>query len=129
MYGLNKNCINLSIHKISFFLYNKKIIYTFFYKRKQNDKKKYPFLKSPDFAYSGDLNDRINYINNTETTKRKGNNIGVEQYDLNNNLINTFYSLSEAARSVGVSSNSIIRTSDPKMTRYKTCKGFIWKRI
>ena len=60
--------------------------------------------------------------------KRK-NNICVEQYDLNNNLINTFYSLSEAARNVGVSPNSIIRTSDPKMTKYKTCKGFIWKRI
>ena len=69
------------------------------------------------------------YKNNTETTKRKGNNICVEQYDLNNNLINTFYSLSEAARSVGVASNSVIRASDPKITNYKTCKGFIWKRI
>ena len=29
----------------------------------QSDKKKYPFLKSPDFAYKGDLNDRINYAN------------------------------------------------------------------
>jgi group I intron endonuclease len=69
------------------------------------------------------------YKTNTEIIKNKGNNIWVEQYDLNNNLINTFYSLSEAARSVGVSPNSIIRTSDPKMTSYKTCKGYIWKRI
>jgi len=69
------------------------------------------------------------YKNNTERTTRKGNNIWVQQYDLNNNLINTFYSLSEAARSVGVASNSVIRASDPKITNCKTCKGFIWKRI
>jgi group I intron endonuclease len=69
------------------------------------------------------------YKNNNKVIKLKGNNIWVEQYDLNNNLINTFYSLSEAARSVGVASNSIIRASDPRISNYNTCKGYIWKRI
>lgn len=42
----------------------------------QNDRKKYPFLKSPDFAYSGDLNERINYINNKNCyLNSEGNNV------------------------------------------------------
>ena len=64
-----------------------------------------------------------------DDSKKIKNNIFVQQYDFKNNLINTFYSLSEAARCMGVSSNSIIRASDPKMVKYKTCKGYIWKRV
>ena len=70
-----------------------------------------------------------NTLNKFYKENKEGNNIWVEQYDLNNNLIATFYSLSEAARNIGVSSNSIIRASDPNNIKYKTCKGFIWKRI
>lgn len=57
------------------------------------------------------------------------NCIRVQQYDLNNNLINTFNSMNEAAKYVGVSQISIRRASDIKNTKYLTCKGFIWKRI
>jgi hypothetical protein len=77
-------------------------------------------------------NSLIEYYKNVPV-ENINNNISVEQYDLNNNLINTYYSLSEAARSVDVSSKSIIYasnlTSINKNNKPKTCKGYIWKRI
>lgn len=75
----------------------------------------------------------IEYYKNSSTPKERKHNICVEQYDLNNNLINTYYSLSEAARTVNVSSKNIIYasnlTSKNKNNKPKTCKGYIWKRI
>jgi group I intron endonuclease len=66
------------------------------------------------------------YKNNNIQNK---NCVKVQQFDLNNNLIKTFYSLSEAAKEIGVAQFSIARASNPNITNYKTCKGFIWKRI
>ena len=78
-------------------------------------------------------NSLIEYYKNDDSSEKKKNNVKVEQYDLNNNLINTYYSLSEAARSVNVSSTNIIYasnlTSTNKNNKPKTCKGYIWKRI
>lgn len=69
----------------------------------------------------------INYYQNNSIQNK--NCIKVQQFDLNNNLIKTFYSLNEAAKEIGVSQFSIARASNPNVTNYKTCKGFIWKRI
>lgn len=78
-------------------------------------------------------NSLIEYYKNNSLIEKKKNNITVQQYDLNNNLINTYYSLSEAARAVNVSSTNIIyasnSTSTNKNNKPKTCKGYIWKRI
>lgn len=69
----------------------------------------------------------IKYYENIEIKNK--NNIRVQQYDINNNLLNTYNSLNEAAKSIGVAQISIARASNPNITNYKTCKGYIWKRI
>ena len=69
----------------------------------------------------------IKYYENNEIKNK--NNIMVQQYDINNNLLNTYNSLSEAAKAIGVAQISIARASNPIITNYKTCKGYIWKRI
>jgi len=69
----------------------------------------------------------IDYYQNNNIQNK--NCVKVQQFDLNNNLIKTFYSLSEAAKEIGVAQFSIARASNPNITNYKTCKGFIWKRI
>ena len=57
--------------------------------------------------------------------------IKVQQYDLNNNYIKTFNSINEAAIEVGITQMMINRASsnDLKYSKYKTAKGFIWKRL
>ena len=57
-------------------------------------------------------NSLIEYYKNNSLSEKKKNNITVQQFDLNNNLINTYYSLSEAARSVNASSTNIIYASN-----------------
>lgn len=69
----------------------------------------------------------INYYQDDSIKNKKS--IKVQQYDLNNNLIKTFFSLNEEAKEIGVAQISIARASNPNITNYKTCKGFIWKRI
>lgn len=54
---------------------------------------------------------------------KKGSKI-VEQYDMNNNLINTFPSAKEAHRQTGLSQGHI---SECCRGEYKQYKGFIWK--
>ena len=72
-------------------------------------------------------NSLIKYYENNEIKNK--NSIMVQQYDINNNLLNTYNSLSDAAKAVEVAQISIARTSNPNNTNYKTCKGYIWKRI
>ena len=69
----------------------------------------------------------INYYKDESIVNKKS--IKVQQFDLDNNLIKTFCSLNEAAKEIGVTQISIARASNPNVTNYKTCKGFIWKRI
>jgi group I intron endonuclease len=52
----------------------------------------------------------------------------VGKYDLQNNLIKTYESMSEAARDVNLSQTSIARVCWQK-PKYKTAAGFIWKFI
>ncbi len=59
------------------------------------------------------------YKNNQGTAKK------VEQYDLQGNLINTFYSISEAARFVNVSTTFLSKTCNKE--NY-TAAGFKWKK-
>jgi len=84
------------------------------------------------FEYKEETKNKIslslkNYFKNDSIKNKKS--IKVQQYDLNNNLIKTFYSLNEAAKEMEVAQFSIARASNPDVTNYKTCKGFIWKRI
>ena len=68
--------------------------------------------------------------NNPMYGKRGGespNSRKVAQYDLNNNLIQIFDSITEAAQSVGVSSGAHI-TQCCKGKR-KKCGGYIWKYV
>jgi group I intron endonuclease len=51
------------------------------------------------------------------------------QLDENNNVINTFNSLTEASKFIGVmvaNLHRVVNSDDPK---YKTCKSFIWKYL
>ena len=49
----------------------------------------------------------------------------VEQYDLNGNLLNIFYSISDAARHVNISPQFLSRTCNKE--NY-TAAGFKWKK-
>ncbi len=72
-------------------------------------------------------NSLIKYYENNEIKNK--NNIMVQQYDINNNLLHTYNSLSDAAKAIGVAQISIARASNQNNINYKTCKGYIWKRI
>jgi group I intron endonuclease len=61
------------------------------------------------------------YKNNLGVSKNKK----VEQYDLNGNLLNVFYSISEAARHVNISVQFLSRTCNKD--NY-TAAGFKWKK-
>lgn len=63
--------------------------------------------------------------NEFKLTKIKSNR-AVIQYDLNNNLINIFSSIKEAAQSLETFIGNIIRSCDDKKNK-KSAKGFIWK--
>lgn len=51
----------------------------------------------------------------------------VIQYDINNNIINTFYSMSEASRKTGISRQDIGQACIGK--KIKTAGGYIWKKV
>lgn len=55
---------------------------------------------------------------------RKG--IPINQYDLNNNLVNSFNSVTEASKITGIRRSSIQLCISG---RYKTAENFIWKKI
>jgi group I intron endonuclease len=57
--------------------------------------------------------------------------VKVEQYDLKGNYIKTHNSINEAAKEVGITQMMINRASskEEKYLKYKTAKGFIWKRL
>lgn len=55
----------------------------------------------------------------------KSTAVKIEQYDLNNNLLNTFNSILEASKITGVSRRSIMRVCNGEQN---STKGYIWKR-
>lgn len=69
-------------------------------------------------------NSLIDYYKNNKHNIKKLNK-KVEQYDLNGKLINEFYSISEAARSVNINVSFLSRTCNKE--NY-TAGGFIWKK-
>ncbi len=69
---------------------------------------------------SESLKNNINNKNNKLSKK-------IGQYDLNNNLIKIYKSISQASKELNVDRMSISRCCDDKYVNYKTCKGFIWK--
>lgn len=50
----------------------------------------------------------------------------INQYDLNGNLINTFYGINEAERQTGISNQSIGKCA---LGKYKTAGGFVWEVV
>jgi group I intron endonuclease len=73
---------------------------------------------------------KIYYKNNKNSTTSK-RCIKIEQYDLSNNYIKTFNSINSAAKEIGITQMMINRASsnEEKYAKYKTAKGFIWKRV
>lgn len=57
---------------------------------------------------------------------KKGSCKTVEQYDLDGNLLNTYYSISEAARSINISTSVLSRTCNHPTY---TAGGFKWKKV
>lgn len=51
------------------------------------------------------------------------------QLDKNNNIINTFNSLTEASKFIEVSASNLHRVVNSNNSKYKTCKGFVWKYL
>lgn len=51
------------------------------------------------------------------------------QLDKNNNVINTFNSLTEASKFIKVKPENLHRVVNSNNPKYKTCKGFIWKYL
>ena len=65
-------------------------------------------------------------INHGTRNKRVSKKLSkkINQYDLNGNLINTFYGINEAERKTGIFNQSIGQYA---LGKYKTAGGFIWK--
>ena len=53
----------------------------------------------------------------------------IVQLDKNNNVINTFKSLTEASKFIGVMVSNLHRVVNSNDSKYKTCKGFVWKYL
>lgn len=66
---------------------------------------------------------QYNNISNNKNRKKIG------QYNLDNNLISVFNSISEASQKIGIDRMSISKCCNDKYVNYKTAKGFIWKYI
>ncbi len=64
--------------------------------------------------------DKLEYLADTHKSYR------IQQFDLENNLINTFESVTKAAKVFNVSKTAICNCAQGKS---KTCKGFIWKYV
>ena len=92
----------------------------------KNMKQKY--IDDPKFKKN--ISDGIkNYYNETSIIKHreamaKSSGVKIGQYNLTNELMNTFVSISEASRQTGVSKGSIQKYIKKNIIN----KGFIWKR-
>ena len=53
----------------------------------------------------------------------------IVQLDKNNNVINTFNSLTDASKFIEVNSANLHRVVNSNNPKYKTCNGFIWKYL
>jgi len=58
----------------------------------------------------------------------KNSKILIEQYDLHNNLLNVYYSYSNASKKTNINKTYLIRVLNNK-TLNNIAKGFIWKKI
>lgn len=77
------------------------------------------------------ISDSLKKFHSDNKSIKSIKSIKVEQYDLKGNYIKTYNSISEAAKEVGITQMTINRASsnEEKYSKYKTAKGFIWKRL
>lgn len=73
--------------------------------------------------------DSYTFPNKIDAYKRKTNAKKILQLDQNNNIINKFNSLTEAANSIGVKPENLHRAVSSNNLKYRTCHGFIWKYL
>jgi group I intron endonuclease len=73
--------------------------------------------------YSKNIGQNINIINHRETMAR-ATGIKIGQYNLNNELINTFISFADASRQTGFPNSTIKKCVKDNITN----RGFIWKK-
>jgi group I intron endonuclease len=81
------------------------------------------YVKNPEIKNK--ISASLKSYHKNKTTIPIKNNKKVEQYDLNGNLINTFSSISEAARNVNINVAFLSRTCNKE--NY-TAAGFKWKK-
>jgi group I intron endonuclease len=82
------------------------------------------YIQNPEIKEKISNSLKIFYINNAN--KNNINSKRVEQYDLNDNLVHVFHSISEASRQINISHSVISRACNKD--NY-TAGGFKWKKI
>ena len=86
------------------------------------------YLKDEGFFDKADEEITTNKIKQkiTEYYKKKSN-FKIEQYDLDNSLLDTYYSYSDASRKANINKTYLTRVLNNKTNNI--AKGFIWKKI
>ena len=75
-----------------------------------------------------EINKQIsNSLKNKDIIKNNKLSKRIAQYDLNENLLNIYNSISQASIAMNVDRMTISKCCNDKYINYKTCKGFIWK--
>ena len=73
------------------------------------------------------ISDRLKESDTHPLSARIKKSKPVEMYDMNGNLVNTFYGAAEASRQTGISFGSICKAAKDGENRHKTAGGYIWK--
>ena len=93
----------------------------------ERQKRKEQFKNNPEIAKKISESLKEYYKNNTNRGVVKlANCKKVEQYDLDGNLLNTYYSISEASRAINITHTTISRACD---NPNYTAGGFKWKKV
>lgn len=90
------------------------------------EKRREQFKNNPEIAKKISESLKEYYKNNTDRVVKLGNCKKVEQYDLGGNLLNTYYSISEASRAINITHTTISRACD---NPNYTAGGFKWKKV
>lgn len=73
--------------------------------------------------------DNLNYNQNIEILEKKRFTKKIGKYNKQGILIETFDSLTKAAKNINVQISNLHRVVSSNNSTYKTCKGFVWKYL